>query len=79
MCLKDWKKLKPWMRDGIIGFAAGLFLYLLRVGGIIIPYLSDWNAVDLSLGTVGITMVVAYTIAGIFIGELIGQTTGRRK
>ncbi|MCD6547614.1 MAG: hypothetical protein J7K22_03620 [Nanoarchaeota archaeon] len=78
MCIEYWKKLKPWIKDGIIGFVVGLVLYVLRIAGITLPYLSDWEAQGLSLGTVGITMVVAYTIAGVFIGELIGQATGKR-
>ncbi len=75
----EWKELKPWMKDGIIGFAIGAVLYILRIGGIMIPYLSDWKATNISLGTVGITMVIAYAIAGMFIGELIGQVTGTRR
>ena len=70
---------KPWIRDGIIGFFAGLFLYLLRLVGILIPYLSDWNAENLSLGAVGITMVITYTVAGMFIGELVSLSTGKKK
>ncbi|MCD6575665.1 MAG: hypothetical protein J7K73_00725 [Nanoarchaeota archaeon] len=79
MCFKDWKKLKPWARDGIIGAVVGVILYALRVGGVTIPYLSDWNSANLSLGVVGVTMVVAYAVAGVFIGELIAQTTGKRR
>ena len=74
-----WKELKPWTKDGIIGFFVGIVLYLLRVGGITVPYLSDWSAADLSLGTVALTMIVAYTLAGLFIGELMGQVTGTRR
>ena len=73
------KNLKPWMRDGIIGFFAGSSLYILRLAGILVPYLSDWNAENVSLGTVGITMIIAYTIAGMFIGELIYLSTGKKK
>ncbi len=79
MCLKEWKKLKPWMQDGTVGFFSGVALYLLRILGVTIPYLSDWKSADLSLGFVGVTMVVAYAAAGVFIGELVGQVTGRRK
>ena len=73
------KKMKPWMTDGILGFLAGLGLYSLRVAGITIPYLSDWNSANLSLGWVGVTMIVAYTIAGLFIGELVTQVTGKKR
>lgn len=73
------KKLKPWMKDGILGFFAGLGLYALRIAGITLPYLSDWNAASLSLGWVGVTMIVMYTIAGLFIGELITQVTGVKR
>ena len=75
----EWNKLKPWVQDGIMGFIVGLVLYLLRLGGITIPYLSDWAAADLSLGTVAVTMIIAYTISGIFIGGLITEVTGYRK
>jgi len=74
-----WNKMKPWMQDGILGFLAGLGLYALRTIGITIPYLSDWNAANLSLGWVGLTMVVSYTIAGLFIGELVTQVTGKKR
>ena len=79
MCIKEWKKLKPWMQDGIIGMLSGTALFLLRAVGLTIPYLSDWKSADLSLGFVGITMVLAYAVAGIFIGELVGQATGKRR
>ena len=79
MATSEWDKLSPWIKDGIIGFVVGVVLYILRYAGITIPYLSDWSAADLSLGTVAITMVVAYTFVGIFIGELLGQVTGKRK
>ncbi len=71
--------MEPWMQDGTVGFAVGLVLYILRLLGITFPYLSNWNAANLSLGAVGVTMVVAYTIIGIFIGELIEQTTGIKR
>ena len=71
--------MEPWMQDGTIGFAVGLILYVLRMSGITFPYLSDWNAANLSLGAVGITMVIAYAIIGIFVGELIEQTTGIKR
>ena len=57
----------------------GLALYLLRIAGISILYLSDWRTADLSLGFVGVTMVLAYTIAGMFIGELVGQVIQKRR
>ncbi len=74
-----FKNLKLWMKNGIIGFFIGIILYILRTFEIVIPYFSDWSAEAVSLSTVGITMVVVYTIAGIFIGELITLSTKRKK